>query len=30
MVNFRDPVLAGKHYRMHAIHDLDSGIQILM
>jgi hypothetical protein len=30
MVNFRDPVIAGKDYRAHAIHGLHSGIRILM
>ena len=30
MVNFRDPVIAGKDFRAHAIHHLLSGIQILM
>lgn len=30
MVNFRDPVIAGRDYRTHVIHDLRSGIQIFM
>src|SRR5260221_317651 len=30
MVNFRDPVIAEKDYRAHAIHDLLSGIQMLI